>query len=89
MLRYGALLFALPGILLLSLYGLEMSAINDCKELGLQLDLASGQCSEQVQQHSSYYQRHATFVNLMMLVSIVGALMMTWGMMVRGMTRPN
>jgi hypothetical protein len=88
MLRIGALLFALPGILLLTLYGLEMSALNDCKELGQSLDFNSGQCSNAEQQYSSYYQRHALFVNLMMLASLIGALMMTWGMMVKGMTRP-
>lgn len=87
MLRYGALLFALPAILLLTLYGLEMSAISDCQALGQQLDLVSGECSEQQQVHSSYYQRHALLVNLMLLVSLLGALMMTWGMLKKGMQR--
>lgn len=89
LLRYGSLLFALPGLLLLTLYGLEMSAVTECSQGGGSYNFENGQCSATKQPQSSYYSRHATFVNLMMLLSVIGALAMTWGMMLKGMTRPQ
>ena len=86
-LRYGSLLFALPGLLLLTLYGLEMSAITDCGQQGGYYNVETGECGQQPQPQSTYYSRHALFVNLMMLVSLLGALAMTWGMLLRGMAR--
>jgi len=86
-LRYGSLLFALPGLLLLTLYGLEMSAVTDCSQSGGFYNFDSGDCASEPQPQSTYYARHTLFVNLMMLLSLVGALAMTWGMLLKGMTR--
>lgn len=88
-LRYGSLLFALPGLLLLTLYGLEVSAITDCNQQGGSYNFDTGQCMDKEQPQSPYYARNATFVNLMLLLSTLGALAMTWGMVLRGMTRPE
>lgn len=88
-LRYGSLLFALPGLLLLTLYGLEMSAVTDCSQTGGSYNFDNGKCLETEQPQSSYYARHTVFVNLMLLVSTIGSLAMVWGMLLKGMTRPQ
>lgn len=88
-LRYGSLLFALPGLLLLTLYGLEMSAVTDCIQQGGSYNFELSQCMTTQQPQSAYYARHPLFVNLMLLLSALGALAMTWGMVLRGMTRPD
>ncbi|MCA6062002.1 hypothetical protein [Thalassolituus marinus] len=88
-LRAGSLLFALPAVILLSLYGIEMSALTDCTQSGGHYDFINGVCSDSEQPQISYYQRHTILVNLMMLVSIAGTFAMVWGMMLRGMSRPK
>lgn len=87
LMRLGALIFAVPGILLLVLYGLEMSAITDCRELGLFYNVTTGECSAEEQPFSTFYMRNSTLVNSMMLLSIAGALALSWGMLVRGMAQ--
>jgi len=88
-LRAGSLLFAVPGIILLVLYGLEMSAMTDCTQSGGYYDFMQQACSDTEQPFSSYYQRHALLVNLMLLLSVAGAFAMMWGMILRGMSRPK
>ena len=87
-LRLGSLLFAVPGILLLTLYGIEMSAVADCSQSGGFYDVINGVCADQEQVRTSYYQRHSTLVNLMMLLSVIGTFAMVWGMLIKGTTRP-
>jgi len=88
-LRYGSLLFALPGLLLLTLYGLELSAVTECTQQGGSYNFDNGECTETEQPQTPYYARNAGFVNLMLLLSAAGALAMTWGMLLKGMTRPE
>lgn len=87
LMRLGALIFAVPGILLLVLYGLEMSAITDCRELGQFYNVTTGECSTEEQPFSTFYMRNSTLVNSMMLLSVAGALALSWGMLVRGMAQ--
>ncbi|WP_419812957.1 hypothetical protein [Bacterioplanoides sp.] len=86
-LRYGSLLFAVPGLLLLVLYGLEMSAVTDCLQQSGSYNFETQTCSEQPQPQSTFYARNTLMVNLMLLLSLLGALAMTWGMLLKGMTR--
>ncbi|WP_430461646.1 hypothetical protein ACQUQU_02365 [Thalassolituus sp. LLYu03] len=83
-LRVGSLLFALPGILLLALYGIELSSVTDCTQGGGFYDYVQGVCSSTPQEEISYYRRHSGLVNSMMLLSVVGALAMSWGMLLKG-----
>lgn len=87
LMRIGSLVFALPGILLLVLYGLELSTATDCQQQGLFFDALSGQCVSTEPAFSTFYMRHTLLVNLMMLVSVAGAMAMIWGMLLRGMAR--
>ncbi|MDK2778759.1 MAG: hypothetical protein KYX62_13965 [Pseudomonadota bacterium] len=88
-LRAGSILFALPAIVLLSLYGIEMSAMTDCSQSGGHYDFIRQVCSASEQPAISYYQRHTLLVNLMMLVSVAGTFAMVWGMLLHGMSRPK
>lgn len=83
-LRAGSLLFAVPGIILLTLYGIELSAVTDCTQSGGFYDYVQATCSTTEQPEISYYRRHSGLVNGMMLLSVVGALAMSWGMLLKG-----
>jgi hypothetical protein len=88
MMKWGSIIFSLPVILLLSLYGLEFSAVNDCLLDGLSYDFQSELCVEGEQNiYSPFYARNSVWVNSMLLLSIFGALMMTMSMIQRGMVR--
>lgn len=87
LMRLGAIVFALPGILLLVLYGIELSAVTSCQELGLNYDVVAQQCSPDEQPFNTFYMRNSTLVNSMMLLSVAGALALSWGMLVRGMAQ--
>jgi len=88
MMRWGSIIFSLPVILLLSLYGWELSAVNDCIDQGLSYSFDLGQCIDEKQDvKSPYYARHTFFVNSMLLLSVLGSLLMTASMIQRGMTR--
>ena len=87
LMRLGAIVFALPGILLLVLYGIELSAVTSCQELGLNYDVVTQQCSPDEQPFNTFYMRNSTLVNSMMLLSVTGALALSWGMLVRGMAQ--
>lgn len=88
MMRWGSIIFSLPVILLLSLYGWELSVVNDCVDQGLSYDFAQQACVEGKQDiHNPFYARHALLVNSMLLMSVVGSIMMTIAMIKRGMQR--
>ena len=89
LMRLGSVLFALPAIILLVLYGIELSAVSDCADQDLLYDYVTNNCTDQKTEQSSYYHRHSTFVDLILLVSVVGSMLMIWGMLVKGMTRPK
>ena len=83
--RYGSLLFALPAITLIVAFGFELMSAGQCTDAGLHYDYTSGVCSEEAVPQLSYYQRNTVFINVMLLLSMAGALAMTWGMLLTGM----
>jgi len=86
--RWGSIIFSLPAILLLSLYGWELSSVNDCIDQGLSYNFELEQCIDGKQDiRSPFYARHTFFVNSMLLLSVVGSIMMTVAMIQRGMQR--
>jgi hypothetical protein len=88
MMRWGSIIFSLPVILLLSLYGWELSIVNDCIDQGLSYDFNLEQCVQGEQSFQSpYYARHTAWVNIMLLLSVLGSIMMTIAMIQRGMKR--
>jgi hypothetical protein len=88
MMRWGSIIFSLPVILLLSLYGWELSAVNDCIDQGLSYSFDVEKCiAEKQGVQSPYYARHTFFVNSMLFLSVLGSIMMTVAMIQRGMQR--
>jgi len=86
--RWGSIIFSLPAILLLSLYGWELSSVNDCIDQGLSYSFELEQCIDGKQDiRSPFYARHTLFVNSMLLLSVIGSIMMTVAMIQRGMQR--
>jgi hypothetical protein len=86
MMRWGSIVFSLPVILLLSLYGWELSIITACADQGLSYDFGLVNCVEGAQNiETPYYARHTIFVNMMLLMSVFGSVMMTMAMIKRGM----
>lgn len=86
-LKAGSILFTLPVILLLVVYSNDMSAISDCLAQELTYDPETEKCSPDAETPATFYLRHTLLVNLSLLVSILGSLAMTWGMMLKGLTR--
>lgn len=80
LLRFGSILFAVPGIILLVLYGIELSAATECQQMGLFYNAITGICEETQPVFSTFYLRHTLLVNSMLLVAVVGTVMMTLGM---------
>ena len=90
MMRWGSMLFALPVVVLLCQYGWEMSLVTNCLEQELGYDFGLERCAEvDPISQPPFYARNTLWVNSAMLVSVVGSLMMTWGMIQKGMTRGN
>jgi hypothetical protein len=88
MMRWGSIIFSLPVILLLSLYAWELSIVTECIDQGLSYDFSSEKCVPGQQNiQSPYYARHTILVNMMLLMSVLGSVMMTAGMVKRGMQR--
>jgi hypothetical protein len=88
MMHWGSIIFSLPAILLLSLYGWELSSVNDCIDQGLSYSFELEQCIDGKQDiRSPFYARHTLFVNSMLLLSVIGSIMMTVAMIQRGMQR--
>ncbi len=88
MMRWGSIIFSLPVILLLSLYGWELSTVNECIDQGLSYSFELEHCVDEKQNvRSPYYARHTVFVNSMLFLAILGSMMMTVSMIKRGMVR--
>jgi hypothetical protein len=88
MMRWGSIIFSVPVILLLSLYAWELSIVTECIDQGLSYDFSLEKCVTGAQNiQTPYYARHTLFVNMMLLMSVIGSAMMTAGMIQRGMQR--
>lgn len=88
MMRWGSIIFSVPVILLLSLYAWELSIVTECIDQGLSYDFSLEKCVAGAQNiQTPYYARHTLFVNMMLLMSVIGSAMMTAGMIQRGMQR--
>lgn len=88
MMRWGSIIFSVPVILLLSLYAWELSIVTECIDQGLSYDFSLEECVTGAQNiQTPYYARHTIFVNMMLLMSVLGSAMMTAGMIQRGMQR--
>ena len=87
LMKLGSVLFVLPGVLLLWLYNTDLNTIEICQAAEQYYDAASASCVAEYRPTSSYYVRHSGLVNYGMLASVVGILMMTWGMVLKGLTR--
>ena len=88
MMRWGSIIFSVPVILLLSLYAWELSIVTECIDQGLSYDFSLEKCVPGAQNiQTPYYARHTLFVNMMLLMSVIGSAMMTAGMIQRGMQR--
>ena len=89
LMRIGSLMFAIPVVVLLVAYSIDMSYITDCEQQGLYYSPASGECSSDKDALTTYYSRHTILVNLSILLATIGSLVMTWGMILKGLTRPS
>lgn len=83
LMRISSIVFAVPGIILLILYGIELSAINSCQELELFYDAYLKQCIEQKPPFNTFYMRNALLVNSFLGLSGLGALGMCFAMLDR------
>lgn len=90
MLRIGMLLLALPSIVLITLYMFEAQAVSGCEQSGGHWDFIRGLCDhENIPEFVSYAARHSTLVGIAMLLSMVGLVMSTLGMIAKGMAKPK
>lgn len=78
--RIGVIIFTIPCIILLALYGIELSAATDCQELGLYYDAVSKQCVAESPAFSSFYMRNALLVNSLLLIATLGSFALILGM---------
>ena len=78
--RIGVIFFTIPCVILLALYGIELSAATDCQQVGQFYDALSKQCVDQKPAFTSFYLRNTYLVNLMLLASSLGAIAMIIGM---------
>lgn len=83
LMRISAIVFAVPGIILLILYGIELSAITNCQELGLFYDAHLKQCTTQKPPFNTFYTRNPLLVNGMLAFASLGALSMCLAMLKR------
>ena len=86
MLRWGMILLFVPSVVLVTLYMLEAQSAARCAQESGSWDYVLGICDSAIKHDVVPYMfRHGTWVNMGMLVSIVGLCMTTWGMIIRGM----
>lgn len=78
--RIGVIIFTIPCIILLTLYGIELSAATDCQQQSLFYDAFSKQCMENPPAFSSFYMRNAFLVNSMLIIATLGSFALIVGM---------
>ncbi len=90
MLRWGMILLFMPSVLLVTFYMLEAQNVARCMNAGGSWDYVKAACDMAVQHEAStFMQRHSLWVNSGMLVSLVGLVAGTWGMITKGMSTPK
>jgi hypothetical protein len=90
MLRWGMILLFLPCVVLVTLYMMEAQDVARCLDAGGSWDYVLGLCDQQAKHELvSFMTRHGFWVNTGMLISIMGLIMGTWGMILKGMTTPK
>ncbi len=90
MLKWGMILLFMPSVVLVTLYMLEAQNVARCTLEGGSWDFVNALCdSKNTHESSTFMQRHGVWVNLGMLVSIIGLVMGTWGMILKGMSTPK
>jgi len=90
MLRWGMIMLFLPSIVLVTLYTLEVQDVAQCEQIKGSWDYVKGLCDmDEKHEFIPYSARHGWAVNIGMLISIVGLVMGTWGMIMRGMGKPK
>lgn len=87
--RIGVIFFTIPCIILLALYGIELSAATDCQQLGLHYDAFSKQCTDNKPMFSSFYMRNTYLVNIMLLFASTGACALIVGMIQNKRAKQN
>ncbi|MBM94448.1 MAG: hypothetical protein CMI09_01160 [Oceanospirillaceae bacterium] len=87
LIRIGSIVFVIPVILLLVVYSLDMSAISDCLAQDMTYDPDADTCVAGSEYPPTFYTRHPMLVNLSLVASIIGTLVMTWGMILKGPSR--
>ncbi|MEY8203442.1 MAG: hypothetical protein RPR40_00080 [Bermanella sp.] len=90
MLRWGMMMLFMPSVLLVSFYMMEAQDVARCLNESGSWDYVLALCDMATQHESStFMQRHGLWVNLGMLVSLLGLAMGTWGMILKGMSTPK
>jgi hypothetical protein len=90
MLRWGMILMALPLLLLVGLYTLEVQAVVACESDGGVYDFVKGVCEASGPTvFVSFAARHPWLVNIGMLLALAGTCMTTLGMIKKGMAHPK
>ncbi len=90
MLRWGMIMLFLPSVLLITHYMIEAQDVATCVQNKGSWDYVKGLC-DSVAKHEfiAYSARYGLWVNLGMLVSIIGLILGTIGMITKGMTQPK
>lgn len=83
LMRISSIIFAVPGIILLIFYGLELSAMSQCQDIGLFYDVISKECVTTKPAFNSFYMRNSGWVNGLLGVASIGALAMCYAMLGR------
>ena len=90
MLRWGMMMLFMPSVLLVTFYMIEAQNVARCLNAGGSWDYVLWLCDMAMQHEpSTFMQRHSLWVNMGMLVSLVGLVMGTWGMILQGMSTPK
>ena len=90
MLRWGMIMLFLPSVLLIGHYTFEVQDAGRCANLGGSWDYIKAVCDQSAQhEFIPYSARHGWMVNIAMLISVVGLVMSTIGMITKGMGKPK
>lgn len=90
MLRWGMIMLFLPSVLLVAHYTIEAQDAVQCTHLKGSWDYLKGVCDmNSKHEFIPYSARYGWAVNSGMLISLVGLVMGTLGMIMKGMGKPK